>query len=87
MNKSAEQQIADSLIRNCGDAIKAAVVEHGELTAELYDAGRLLEVARTLRDKLGFEMLIDLVGVDYLGYGEAEWKTSDATDSGFSRAL
>ncbi|MBT8138015.1 MAG: NADH-quinone oxidoreductase subunit C [Gammaproteobacteria bacterium] len=87
MNKSVEQQTADSLIRHCGDAIKAAVVEHGELTAELYDSGRLLEVARTLRDKLGFEMLIDLVGVDYLGYGEVEWKTSDATESGFSRAV
>ena len=49
----------------------------------------LLEVARRLRDApaLRFEMLVDLAGVDYLGYGQDEWKTNSATSSGFSRGV
>ena len=51
--------------------------------------GDLLEVARTLRDdpELRFEMLMDLAGVDYLDFGRAEWRTVDATTSGFSRGV
>jgi len=32
-------------------------------------------------------VLIDLCGVDYLGYGRDEWKTDDATATGFSRGV
>src|ERR1700731_438472 len=51
------------------------------------DAGPLLAVCRTLRDapELGFGMLMDLAGVDYLDYGRDEWQTASATHSGFSR--
>jgi NADH-quinone oxidoreductase subunit C len=53
------------------------------------EAAQLLEVARTLRDdpRLRFEMLMDLSGVDYLDYGRTEWRTSSATDTGFSRGV
>ncbi|OUU78636.1 MAG: NADH-quinone oxidoreductase subunit C [Gammaproteobacteria bacterium TMED78] len=34
-----------------------------------------------------FNMLIDITGVDYSTYGDSEWKTEDATDSGFSRSV
>ena len=49
----------------------------------------LLAVATALRDhpQLGFDMLIDLAGVDYLHYGRSEWKTLSATGSGFSRGV
>jgi NADH-quinone oxidoreductase subunit C len=49
----------------------------------------LLTVCRALRDEpdFAFEMLIDLCGVDYLTYGEAEWETRTATDHGFSRGV
>ena len=59
-----------------------------ELSVEV-DAAQLLEVARTLRDdpQLSFELLIDLAGVDYLDYGRAEWRTSSATVTGFSRGV
>lgn len=59
-----------------------------ELTLEV-DAEHLLEVARVLRDapELRFETLIDSCGVDYLHYGESEWKTLSATGSGFSRGV
>jgi NADH-quinone oxidoreductase subunit C len=53
------------------------------------DAAQLLEVATTLRDEpqLRFEQLIDLTAVDYLDYGRAEWRTTAATSSGFSRGV
>jgi NADH-quinone oxidoreductase subunit C len=52
------------------------------------DAPQLLEVCRTLRDapELGFEMLMDLAGIDYLHFGLDDWQTESATRTGFSRA-
>jgi len=60
----------------------------GELTYEL-DKDNLIEIATALRNEadFGFEMLVDVCGVDYLNYGRDEWKTNDATDSGFSRGV
>ena len=46
-----------------------------------------LDVARSLRDQFGFEQLIDLCGVDYLGYGIGEWDVSDVSSGGFSRGV
>lgn len=49
----------------------------------------LLFVCRALQHDLSFqfEQLIDLCGVDYLEYGLTEWRTQEATESGFSRAV
>jgi len=58
----------------------------GELTYEL-DKSDLLSMATLLRDDFSFELLVDLCGVDYLTYGEAEWQTQEATDTGFSRGV
>ncbi|NND46300.1 MAG: NADH-quinone oxidoreductase subunit C [Woeseiaceae bacterium] len=60
----------------------------GELTYEL-DKDNLIEIATALRNEgdFGFDMLVDACGVDYLNYGSDEWKTNDATDSGFSRGV
>ncbi len=59
----------------------------GELTFEV-SRQDLQAVARALRDEteFRFETLIDLCGVDYLDFGQAEWETGGATDTGFSRA-
>jgi NADH-quinone oxidoreductase subunit C len=59
-----------------------------ELSIEVAPAD-LLDVARTLRDEadLGFEMLMDLSGLDYLDYGRAEWRTNSATATGYSRGV
>jgi len=48
-----------------------------------------LDVARALRDEpeFRFEMLIDVCGVDYLGFGDDEWDTSDVSSEGFSRGV
>ena len=48
----------------------------------------LIAVCEQLRDdaQLRFEQLIDVCGVDYSTYGQADWETSEsATTSGFSR--
>ena len=70
------------------DHIEVIPSDCGELTIEV---GRehLGEVCRQLRDReeLRFEMLMDLCVVDYLHYGNDEWKTESATESGFSRGV
>jgi len=48
-----------------------------------------LAVATLLRDdaELHFEQAMDLCGVDYLSYGDAEWDTTDVSSEGFSRGV
>ena len=60
----------------------------GELTYEVAK-GDLTEIATALRNEseFGFEMLMDVCGVDYLDYGVDEWNTDDATGTGFSRGV
>lgn len=71
-----------------GDAIIQTTEHVGELTIELH-ATRCHEACRILRDTpdLAFEQLIDVCGVDYLTYGQDEWKTDAAPNTGFSRAV
>ncbi len=71
-----------------GGVVQRVPAHPAELTYEV-PAAALLEVARTLRDAPGlkFEMCMDVCGVDYLEFGQAEWKTEHATSSGFSRGV
>lgn len=71
-----------------GDRLESATVDLGELTL-VVAPGHLLEVCTALRDEavFGFEQLIDVCGVDYLGYGDAEWETREASGHGFSRGV
>jgi|CXWL01.1.fsa_nt_gi NADH-quinone oxidoreductase subunit C len=57
-----------------GGRLLSAVQDRGSLTVTVA-AGELLAAMRSLRDDpaLAFSMLIDVVGVDYQGFGEAEW--------------
>jgi NADH-quinone oxidoreductase subunit C len=87
---------APTRLESLGQAVAAAlpgklqaVANHTrELTYEV-PADQLLETAKVLRDgaDLKFEMCMDVCGVDYLEHGRAEWKTEDATTSGFSRGV
>ena len=64
-------------------------VQRDEITVDL-SRQHLLSVCRVLRDEpeFAFAQLVDLCGVDYLGYGRADWETSEsATTAGFSRAV
>ncbi len=59
---------------------------YGELTLTV-PAAAMTDTAKALRDDLGFEMLIDLCGVDYQEYGVAEWSTEESSNQGFSRGV
>ena len=52
-------------------------------------AADLLDVLRHFRDDEAcrFAQLIDLAGLDYAEYGQTEWRTDEATATGFSRAV
>jgi NADH-quinone oxidoreductase subunit C len=68
----------ETLVKNLGAALRpkiAATVARGEVTV-VVPAAEHLEVARTLRDdeRLRFEQLIDLAGVDYRDYGNGAWQ-------------
>ena len=60
-------------------------VVNDELSFEV-DADNFLAAALELRDNpaTSFEQLIDVCGVDYVAYGQAEWETGG---SGFSRGV
>ena len=51
-------------------------------------ADSVLDIMLALRDEseFHFQQLVDLCVVDYLQYAQDEWKTAEATGSGFSRA-
>jgi NADH-quinone oxidoreductase subunit C len=82
------ENLASAVARALPDQLRPVPNTCGELTYEVA-ADKLLEAARVLRDApdLKFEMCMDVCGVDYLEHGRAEWKTQDATSSGFSRGV
>lgn len=63
------ENLCQKLKEVLGDRISEPVLRLGEVTIEC-DGGKLLDVARTLRDhpELRFEQLIDLSGIDYSQY-------------------
>jgi NADH-quinone oxidoreductase subunit C len=83
LNKTAEL-----ITGRLGDAVVRQTVERSELTVVLR-SDALLASALKLRDAddLAFCQLSDLSGVDYLSYGQDDWQTQAATDSGFSRGV
>ena len=79
----------DTLIVEClDDKLERLPSPVGQLTYRVR-AADLIDCATKLRDEpdLGFEMLVDLCGVDYLGYGRDEWHTEEASGTGFSRGV
>jgi NADH-quinone oxidoreductase subunit C len=80
--------LSDRLRARFGERALAIVDAHGEITLELAPSDWRTGIA-ALRDDadLRFEQMVDLCGVDYLGYGTDEWETSDVTSEGFSRGV
>jgi len=62
--------------------------ERGELTLRV-PRNHLLDVMQMLRTNknIGMEVCIDVCGVDYATYGESEWITDGAANSGFGRGV
>jgi NADH-quinone oxidoreductase subunit C len=87
MTDTQNTSLAARLAARFGDTL-SLLVRNGETTAELAPAD-LLSVAAALRDEpeFRFEQLIDVCGVDYLGYGQDEWATETVTATGFSRGV
>ncbi|NEZ02940.1 NADH-quinone oxidoreductase subunit C [Wenzhouxiangella sp. XN201] len=84
---SRNQALAQSLTDILGERIASMTEYRGQLTIEVA-RDHWLDAAFLLRDEpeLAFEQLIDLCGIDYLGYGDDEWETAEATSEGYSRA-
>jgi len=87
MSVTQPTSLAERLAARFGDTLAISTARR-ETTAELA-AADLLNVATALRDEPGFRFseLIDLCGVDYLGYGQNEWDTETVTGTGFSRGV
>lgn len=84
----ANETLAARIDARFGDNVRQVESTCGELTY-IVSRDDLIEVCTALRDEeaFRFEQLIDVCGVDYLTYGEVEWTTQSATDSGFSRGV
>ena len=81
-------ELIGQLQERFGDTLLDATVALNEVTIEVA-AADLIDTAMALRDEkdFGFEQLIDVCGVDYLAYGDAEWSTDETTSTGFSRGV
>ena len=88
MSDPKADSTAATLVERLGAAVTSHAVDRGEITIAVR-AEDLLECAAQLRDDpdLAYHQLTDLSGVDYLSYGQADWQTQSATDSGFSRGV
>ena len=87
MSDTPATSLAERLAARFGDTLTIST-QRNEITAEL-TAADLIAVATALRDEPGFRFseLVDLCGVDYLGYGQTEWETDTAGGDGFSRGV
>jgi len=62
-----------------------ANIAYDELTIEV-PAANIFNVCEILRNRFEFSQLMDLCGVDYSKYGQADWETK-ASGTGFSRGV
>jgi NADH-quinone oxidoreductase subunit C len=88
MSDTHTNSLAERLVARFGDVLANVETRLGQTTVEVA-ADDLVKVATALRDEpdFDFSQLIDLCGVDYLGYGQNEWETSGASGTGFSRGV
>ncbi|MDT8450197.1 MAG: NADH-quinone oxidoreductase subunit C [Wenzhouxiangellaceae bacterium] len=82
------QDLARRVEQALDDRLGAIREQCGRLVVEIPPNG-WVEACRALRDTQGleFDLLIDVCGLDFLGYGDDEWETAEATSSGFSRGV
>ena len=78
-------EFADRLRARFPDGVVSVVQPRGEVSLDVEPAD-WFATATALRDESGFDTLVDVSGVDYLGYGADEWDT-DVSSEGFSRGV
>jgi len=85
---STSKSLPDHLEACFGERVEISESANGQVAIQV-PVDAWLDVAQTLRDdaRFAFSQLSDLCGVDYLGYGQSEWETKDATRDGFSRGV
>jgi NADH-quinone oxidoreductase subunit C len=85
---SVTKNLSDHLLDCFGTRVEITKSSNGQVAIQV-PVDEWLDVAQTLRDdpRFVFSQLTDLCGVDYLGYGQSEWDTKDATHEGFSRGV
>ncbi len=85
----SQKDIFASNLRELAESEKYQLeLERNEFTLTI-KANQAISLFRTLRDKAAFQFdqLMDVAGIDYLEHGKTEWKTKQATGSGFSRGV
>jgi len=84
----ALNRLADRLRELLGERVLDIVIDCGEATL-VVNGPDIATVGTLLRDTpdLAFKILLDVSGIDYQTYGQADWRTHDATASGFSRGV
>lgn len=80
--------LAEKLKTELNSQITSVSIANDEITLEC-EVGHVKAVLYQLRmhDDFAFDQLIDLCAVDYLLYGEYDWETESASESGFSRGV
>ncbi|HET6632601.1 MAG TPA: NADH-quinone oxidoreductase subunit C [Rhodanobacteraceae bacterium] len=88
MTEPAANAFAQQLQARFDQAALSIAVAHRETTLEVAPAD-WVSVASALRDEpeFAFAQLMDLDGIDFLGYGVDEWETNSASWEGFSRGV
>lgn len=81
----ALQTLQSELQERFAEVISQANIANDELTIEV-PAIHIHDVCETLRNRFEFSQMMDLCGVDYSQYGQADWQTK-ASGTGFSRGV
>ena len=81
------QQLLEQVKSRFGSILTSAVLSVCDEVTIVVPKEKIIEVCKALRDEdqFSYVQLPDLCGVDYLTYGNAEWDTQVATETGFSR--
>ncbi len=66
------QALLNSLQEHFNSRLISSTLALNEVTIEVA-AKDLFSVCQTLRDEFGFSELMDVCGLDYLEYGQADW--------------
>jgi NADH-quinone oxidoreductase subunit C len=84
--KQSVLDLQNSVNELLGEMLVDSKLALDELTIEVTPT-EAVAAFELLKSKLGFEQLMDLCGVDYLDYGQANWETQRAANTGFSRGV
>ena len=85
---STAEKVLDKARTSLGEWVVTSRCEYGEAEVEVAPSN-LYAAMQCLRDdpSLDFSQLLDIAGVDYAAYGQDEWITETATNTGFSRGV